>query len=207
MRKYLLIASLLTLPTLADASNILFLGNSIFADLSEADTQAIKASVRQALDASPDQSRTVWSNEKGDIKVAVTPKVSYEIDGQPCRRTELRMAGERRANERYLFELCKTDEGWAFSPSPINSFTDQDREIFSAHLQETLESGVDGIPSSWVNPKTGNSAVVVPVRTVPAAGQQCREAAITLMDKRQRTADGRYTFCRGDDGSWARQNQ
>ncbi|GGO77025.1 hypothetical protein GCM10011348_05650 [Marinobacterium nitratireducens] len=204
MRKRLLIAALLTLPALTQAANVRFLGNSIFAQLSDKDAAAIKASVAQALDEEPDQSRTVWHNEKGDIRIAITPKLSYELDGQTCRRTELRMAGDHRANERYVFELCKTEQGWAFSPSPLNSYSDKDREIFSAHLQDTLESGVDGVPATWINPQTGNSAVVVPLRTVPAAGKQCREAAVSLIDSRKRTVDGRYTFCRSDDGAWER---
>lgn len=204
MRKCLLIAALLMVPPLAGAYNFSFLGDSIFSDLSEEDTLAIKASVRQALDSAPDESRTVWTNEKGDIKVAITPKLSYQIDGQQCRRTELRMTGERRANERFVFELCKTPEGWAFSPSPINSFTDKDAEIFDAQLQDILETGANGAPVTWINPETGNSAVIVPLKNVPVSGKRCREAAISVMDYKNRSADGRYTFCRGEDGRWTR---
>jgi hypothetical protein len=69
-------------------------------------------------------------------------------------------------------------------------------------VQHALEYNPTKQASEWVNPDTGRSGAVVPVRTFDnAQGQPCREfvTTITIGGKQEQ---GYGTACRQPDGSW-----
>lgn len=79
---------------------------------------------------------------------------------------------------------------------------DVDRMKMSQAYQNSFEYGRVGEETSWVNPDSGNSGSVAPVRTYQnAEGQYCREfqQTITIGGK---TEQAYGTACRQPDGSW-----
>lgn len=69
-------------------------------------------------------------------------------------------------------------------------------------LQHALEFNPTRQASEWVNPDTGRSGAVIPVRTFEnAQGQPCREF-ITAIVIGGREEQGYGTACRQPDGSW-----
>jgi hypothetical protein len=69
-------------------------------------------------------------------------------------------------------------------------------------LQSALEYNRTNQASTWVNPDTGVSGTVVPVRTYQnAAGQPCREFQRTIIIG-GREERGYGTACRQPDGTW-----
>lgn len=74
-----------------------------------------------------------------------------------------------------------------------------------AYLQQTsmksLESSPTGTSSSWVNPDSGNSGTITPVKTYKDNGRYCREFNQTIKVG-GKTQSGYGTACRMPDGSW-----
>jgi hypothetical protein len=69
-------------------------------------------------------------------------------------------------------------------------------------LQSALEYNRTGQATTWVNPDTGGSGAVAPVRTFEdAAGQPCREFRQTILIG-GRQEQGYGTACRQPDGAW-----
>lgn len=69
-------------------------------------------------------------------------------------------------------------------------------------LQGALEYNPTNQASTWVNPDTGTTESVVPVRTFAnAAGQPCREFQSTIVIG-GRKEQGYGTACRQPDGTW-----
>jgi len=85
----------------------------------------------------------------------------------------------------------------------------QDEELAGAEqqamadtLQHALEYNQTSQTADWVNPDTGRSGAVVPVRTYEnAQGQPCREFTTTIIIG-DREEQGYGTACRQPDGSW-----
>lgn len=197
-------AALLTFSTVSSASNLSFLGDSILADLNKADVTSLKEKIRTSLDASKDKASVTWNNDENNIKIQITPKLSYMQNEKQCRRTEFQLTKTRHQNEKYFFEICKVDNAWKVSQSPIKSFSQADLQSFAAQLYSVLDTGPYGVPSSWVNPKSKNSAVIVPLKELETSSVRCRNASVTIMDGKSRTADGNYIFCQRADGKWRR---
>ena len=75
---------------------------------------------------------------------------------------------------------------------------DETDRLRTAHSLETVRTGV---PSTWVNPDTGNRYTVVPTRTYDSGTGPCREYTVDAIVAGQR--DKVYgTACRQPDGSW-----
>lgn len=69
-------------------------------------------------------------------------------------------------------------------------------------LQSALEHNRTNQVSTWVNPDTGSSGSVVPVRTfTDTSGQPCREFQQTIVVAGQ-PQQGYGTACRQPDGNW-----
>jgi hypothetical protein len=69
-------------------------------------------------------------------------------------------------------------------------------------FQSALENNRTNQASTWVNPDTGESGAVVPVRTFEnAVGQPCREYQRTIVIG-GRAERGYGTACRQPDGTW-----
>lgn len=77
-----------------------------------------------------------------------------------------------------------------------------DMAYANSSTQNALEQTSSGVTSKWVNPDSGNSGTITPVRTYQSNnGQYCREFNQTIMVGGQsQKAFG--TACRQPDGSW-----
>lgn len=189
---------------MTNAANLGFLGDSILAELDQTDIAAFKATIRGSLDAVDDKESITWQSDKNDITILITPQLSYQQGDSNCKRTEFKLSQPGHSNERYLFEICKVDQGWEVSPSPIKSFSKADLNSFTEQFYQVLDTGAYGVPSTWINPKSKNSAVIVPLEEIGTSTSRCRQASVTVIDNKGRTADGSYIFCQGADGSWRR---
>lgn len=93
--------------------------------------------------------------------------------------------------------IAGTLAGAAIGGAVGRSMDDTDR-LKTAQTLETVRSGV---PSSWVNPDTGNQYTVVPTRTYEEASGPCREYTVdaVVAGKKEKIYG---TACRQQDGSW-----
>jgi surface antigen len=77
-----------------------------------------------------------------------------------------------------------------------------EQQAMSDTVQYALENNQSNQSSDWVNPDTGNSGGITPVRTFPGAqGQPCREFLSTIVIGGQEQ-QGYGTACRQPDGTW-----
>ncbi len=80
----------------------------------------------------------------------------------------------------------------------IGQSMDEDDRVKSAHALESVRTGV---PSTWLNPDTGNKYTITPTRTFETRDGPCRDYTIeALIGGRPETVHG--TACRQADGSW-----
>lgn len=82
------------------------------------------------------------------------------------------------------------------------SLDQADRLALQQNNQIALETNRSNYSSTWVNPDTGHSGSLTPVRTFKnAAGRYCREYQTTIIiDGQRQQAYG--TACRQNDGFW-----
>jgi len=77
-----------------------------------------------------------------------------------------------------------------------------EQQAMADTLQHALEYNPSNQAADWVNPDTGRSGAVVPMRTYEnAQGQPCREFTTTIIIG-DREEQGYGTACRQPDGSW-----
>jgi surface antigen len=77
-----------------------------------------------------------------------------------------------------------------------------EQQAMSDTVQHALENNKTHQSSDWVNPDTGNSGGVTPVRTFTnAEGQPCREFVSTIIIGGEQQ-QGYGTACRQPDGTW-----
>lgn len=77
-----------------------------------------------------------------------------------------------------------------------------EKQAMSDTVQNALENNKSDQSSDWVNPDTGNSGGVTPVRTFSdSQGQPCREFISTIVIGGQQQ-QGYGTACRQPDGTW-----
>jgi len=77
-----------------------------------------------------------------------------------------------------------------------------EQQAMSDTVQNALENNPSNQSSDWVNPDSGNSGGVTPVRTFTGSqGQPCREFISTIIIGGQEQ-QGYGTACRQPDGSW-----
>jgi surface antigen len=79
-------------------------------------------------------------------------------------------------------------------------FDERDR---AQHAQAVSNSLATTRPKRWVNPDTGNSGTIVPLRsyTKPATGQRCREYEDTY-NRDGKTTSQISRICLSPDGTW-----
>ncbi len=77
-----------------------------------------------------------------------------------------------------------------------------DMAYANSTTQNALEQTSSGVTSKWVNPDSGHSGTITPVKTYQNnAGQNCREFTQTInVGGQSQKAFG--TACRQNDGSW-----
>lgn len=98
--------------------------------------------------------------------------------------------------------LCAFAMTVPVSAQENNILEDAEMEAMTDTVQYSLEYNPSHQASDWVNPETGRSGAVVPIRTFEnAQGRPCREFITSIMigDKEEQ---GYGTACRQPDGSW-----
>jgi surface antigen len=82
-----------------------------------------------------------------------------------------------------------------------SSLDEKDKNYHQEASSQALEYNQNGHISRWVNPDSGNSGSVQPIRTFQRDGLYCREyrQTIAVGDKKE---DGYGTACRQPDGTW-----
>ncbi|MDX1949184.1 MAG: RT0821/Lpp0805 family surface protein [Rickettsiales bacterium] len=77
-----------------------------------------------------------------------------------------------------------------------------DMAYANSTTQNALEQTSSGVTSKWVNPDSGHSGTITPVKTFQSnSGQYCREFSQTInVSGQSQKAFG--TACRQQDGSW-----
>ena len=77
-----------------------------------------------------------------------------------------------------------------------------DQMKLSQAYQKSLEQSRSGEQTTWVNPDTGNSGSIEPIRTYQTStGKYCREFQQSIIVG-GKTEQGHGTACRQPDGSW-----
>lgn len=77
-----------------------------------------------------------------------------------------------------------------------------EQQAMADTVQYALENNRSNQPSDWVNPDTGNSGGIVPVRTfTDSQGGPCREFVTTIVIGGEQQ-QGYGTACRQPDGTW-----
>jgi len=77
-----------------------------------------------------------------------------------------------------------------------------EQQAMADTVQNALENNKSNQPSDWMNPDTGNSGGVTPIRTfADAQGRPCREFISTIIIGGEEQ-QGYGTACRQPDGSW-----
>lgn len=84
---------------------------------------------------------------------------------------------------------------------PYTHFTEEDKKIFFAALDDVLEKGADGEARTWSNPNSRASGNLQPLKSFERKGLKCRRL---LMENkaRGRSASGEYNFCKKESGQW-----
>lgn len=98
-----------------------------------------------------------------------------------------------------VFGMAALSSASAQEASPLD---EAEQQAMSDALQYALEFQPTQKAAEWVNPDTGRSGAVVPVRTVESSqGGPCREFITTIIIG-GREEQGYGTACRQPDGSW-----
>ncbi|MGK0499464.1 MAG: surface antigen [Oceanicoccus sp.] len=186
------------------ASNLSFLQDSVLASFDKDDAASFKQFIAEALGTLPDKAVKEWHSQHSDLKGKIKPKVSFNANDTRCRRTAFLVARNKQT-EQYHFDVCLQNNKWQVTPTPITSFTKADWVSLGAAGSEALDQAVAGMPFYWFSEKNKNSAVFVPMGIVQSEGRECRDLAISISDKKGRSSNGRYNFCKDSSGLWLRE--
>ena len=201
-----LVLSLLLVSSVSYGFNMRFLNDSVLTKLSKEDVVEFKRFVRTSLDTLEDKKIVVWTSSTSDNSGKFKAQFTYMSNGTTCRRTKF-IVSDGVKREPFQFEICKSKDGWAIQETAAKDFKKSDWTILTASIREALESGADGHPFSWFNDTTGNSGSSVPVSSEISTDQECRKLAITVFNKRGRSSNGLYTFCKTSEQNWKRKIQ
>lgn len=206
LRSPLLMVALVALPLAGHAANLKFLETSLLAQLSAPEIASLKQEIGIVLNKSPDREIINWTSANSGIRVQIKPKVSFNEGATECRRTLFKFTKGDSKPEYYRFDICRgEDKKWQVKDSLIRQLTKTDWKILEDTLHEVLDSEESNkIPSSWFNPETKNSGVVVPIAYLNKAGVPCREVAISIINSNGGTMDGHYSFCKKGN-EWMRE--
>jgi surface antigen len=95
--------------------------------------------------------------------------------------------------------LCGAGQAFA---QPFDTLDEPEQLAMADTLQYALENNPSNEVSNWVNPDTGRSGAVVPMKTYTSeAGLPCREFITTIVIG-GKEEQGYGTACRQPDGSW-----
>lgn len=180
-----------------------FLSRSVFGSFNKEDTDSLRKAVGEMLDHSADRTVSYWESKDG-LQGRMKATVSYKSDGLPCRRVKFEFINKQQRRERYQFDLCKNENGWKIRETPLRYFTQSDSQALESNITYTLNDEAIGLPHTWKAPSTGVGGVVVAEKVQTWQGKKCRAAALSVFDKKDRTASGRYVFCFTERDGWTR---
>ncbi|MEH6607019.1 MAG: hypothetical protein V7711_15660 [Pseudomonadales bacterium] len=186
------------------AINLSFLKDSNLRDFSQQERESFIKTIDAALDQTPDEKIISWSSPTSSLEGKILPMTSYETDNIVCRRVLFEINSDKRRKERLRFDICKGDEGWKITETPLSEFTRSDLDSLDRLMTDSLDNEPDGTPVSWTNPETDNSAVLVILSTREGSEPLCRDLTISIIGANNRTSDGRFTLCKKSDGEWQR---
>ncbi len=177
-----------------------FLQDTVLGSLTEVEVDSFKALIRETLYDSPDAMVIEWSSPDGSKAGKVLPRFTYETNGRLCRRSLFQVGEVDGRRENYRFDLCQIEGGWEVAEAPA-SLSSRDRERLQEFIVNSLEQQEDGLPLNWNSGGSGHNAVIVPLAMADVA-ENCRMAAITLVDRGGQSLNGRYLFCKNSAGEW-----
>ena len=82
---------------------------------------------------------------------------------------------------------------------PIARLTEEDLRIAGEAVRKALDTGRDGQPHPWKNPKTSASGTVVPLAAFEREGLRCRGVDLATT-ARGRTAESKWNVCKTPQG-------
>ena len=193
---------------LAQAQTLSFWRDSILTNFSAEEIASLKNTIRETLEQSPDTKTIQWKSPSSDLAGKILPKLSFESNGQTCRRTAFQVTeGKDKGNgrkEQYRFDICKNDDEWGIV-APAFDFSKAEQTQLEDFLAHVLESEEDNFPNVWKSNQSENSVVIVPFqKTKNSEGQTCRDAAAVLTTPADNTVRGKYNFCK-IGGQWSYQ--
>jgi surface antigen len=192
---------LISLPCFA--INLGFLKNSLLSQINEPDFVLLKRDIGKALNTSADKHISHWTSSNA-IAVQIMPKLSYNHNGNACRKTLFKLSQENRKPEFYRFEICKDNSGvWGIAQTLVQQLVQQDWDLLQSTLTEALDEPALGVPVSWFNPHTGVAGVIVVLAPSKQTLKNCSDVAVSVIDNQGAALDGNYTFCKQVDG-WQR---
>lgn len=196
-----LFIAVVTTSLYASAQRFSFLDDTVLSGLSSAEIQSFRDLVRITLDESPDTELILWRSPSGQKEGKILPRFTYETNGTICRRTSFQVSEVDGRLENYRFDLCQSEDGWGIANSP-GTFTGPDRERLENFLSKALDELEDGLPLTWTGRELGHNAVIVPIATEDPIDNNCRLAALTIIDREGQALNGQYQFCKNESDAW-----
>jgi surface antigen len=194
----LLAASWQALP-----ANMSFLKNSVLTDFSKSEIADFRKFSRDSLDTIKDRKIVNWKAKSSPLSGKFKAMTTYQTNGVTCRRSRFLVSNQEK-QEVYQLEICKIDGNWEIQDTALRDLSKQDMEFIKSTAELALNHQDAGIPFSWSNSNSGNSGATVPLAITHNNQKTCRELAITIFNKKGKSANGTYEFCRNNDGEWAR---
>lgn len=88
-----------------------------------------------------------------------------------------------------------------FKDAPMTRLSSEELKTFASTIQNTLETGADGVTVEWKAPKTPFTSKITPVSTVTEGKRKCRDTTIES-EAKDRFQRGTYSFCKAGSGPW-----
>ena len=144
----------------------------------------------------------IWESPSEQKTGKLMTRFTYNSGGTTCRRAFFQVADQNGRAENYRFDLCRHPDGWLIVEAAAN-FSSAERRELEQFIDTVIENEVVGVPVTWTGTRSGHSAVVVPLPNNQGVSPNCRNAAVTLIDRGGSSISGRYLFCRESmNDSW-----
>lgn len=110
MKKFVVVMIVLLLPGLAAAANIFSARDLPVRYMTDEDREILKSAVTEVLESGKEGEVARWENPKTGAHGDLTPRASFDRDGQACRELEVANSARGRDN-RVVLTLCKQADG------------------------------------------------------------------------------------------------
>ena len=202
MNKIVITSLLIVFASLAQASNIGFLGDSVLSELSEDELVDFRQFIGVSLDTLEDARVVQWQSASGSMTGQFKVKFTFQSDDATCRRSLLRVVNGKQ-KKTFQFDICQSGGRWEIQRTPVRNFKNSDWKMLRASLFSALDQPLIGAPFAWHNERTGNRGSHVVVAEKNSADQRCRQVAITVFDKGGKSSNGVYVYCKPISGDAA----